>query len=443
MVSGKSDPGASSSSAGSACDGLAPLRESVKPAWVAEALAATGRQSQRERRLVATDVVWLVLAMALFRDRSIVELAMVLGLVRSAPGDGPIRSNAVCEARERLGEAPLEALATRSAQEWAQSSAREHAWRGLVVLGIDGTSQRVADSPVNRAHFGGQRGRPSGGDSGYPMLRLVVLMVLRTHLWIAAKFGPYGGTSELQLTAALVPSIPDASVTVVDRGFLSAAWLLALRAGGRDRHWLTRARSNSRWHTTKVLGPGDEMVEMEVSRAARAKDPSLPKTWVARMIRYHRPGFRPQALLTSLMDPECWPAAEIVALYHERWELELGYGEIKTDLLHREEALRSRSPEAVRQEFWGVLLAYNVLRHRAETVARTARIAPLRISFVAILHATRDACIAAAGDAWNWLSPRWIAHVLLPPRRPERQYPRAVKIKMSNYARKRPVALAA
>jgi len=154
-------------------------------------------------------------------------------------------------------------------------------------------------------------------------------------------------------------------------------------------------------------------------------------------------GYRPQVLLTSLLDPVAYPAGEIVGLYHERWELELGYDEIKTEMLEREETLRSRSPTAVRQEIWGVLIAYNLVRLEMEGVADEAHVEPTRISFVVAL---RLIC-----DEWSWCAiaapgaiPRHLndlraslARFILPPRRSERSYPRAVKIKMSNYAKKR------
>lgn len=121
--------------------------------------------------------------------------------------------------------------------------------------------------------------------------------------------------------------MPDNSLTVVDRGFLAAPMLLGIEAGAQTRHWLTRAKSTRSWRLLRRLGKGDELVEMDVSRHARGQDPSLPRTWTMRVIRYHRKGFRPQTLLTSLLDAKQYPAAEIIALYHERWELELGYDE--------------------------------------------------------------------------------------------------------------------
>jgi hypothetical protein len=101
-------------------------------------------------------------------------------------------------------------------------------------------------------------------------------------------------------------------------------------------------------------------------------------------------GFRPQTLLTSMLDATSYPADEIRELYHERWELELGYDEIKTEMLEREEAIRSRSPEGVRQELWGVFLAYNLVRLEMERIADEAGIEPRRVSFVTALRFIRD-----------------------------------------------------
>jgi hypothetical protein len=220
--------------------------------------------------------------------------------------------------------------------------------------------------------------------------------------------------------------------------------LLGIETGAQNRHWLTRAKSSSKWRVLRRLGKKDEVVEMDVSRDARSQDASLPSTWTMRAIRYQRRGFRPQTLLTSLLDAEQYPADEIIALYHERWELELGYDELKTELLDREEAIRSKTRDGVEQELWGLLLAYNLVRLEMERVAKSANVEPTRISFVESLRLIRD--------EWAWLSvaspgaiPKRLASMranikryILPPRRPKRLYPRVVKIKMSNYDRKRP-----
>jgi Insertion element 4 transposase N-terminal/Transposase DDE domain len=418
------------------------FRRQVDPAWIEQALVATGTATVRRRRLPSEQVVWVVLGMSLFRDRPLEDVVSKLELALPGPASTVARSS-VSQARERVGSEPMRWLFERCATAWSEPSADRCRWRGLRLYGIDGSTVRVPDTPENREVFGGQKSR-DGTVSGYAMVRITVLMVLRSHMLAAANFGRYEGTYELEFAKPMCERLPDASLTVVDKGYFGAPLLLGIERG-QNRHWLTRARSNLKATLVERFGPGDELVEMEVSSYARRQDPTLPRTWLARRIRYRIPGFREQWLLTSLRDPKRFPADEIAALYHERWELELGYDEIKTELLEREEAIRSRKPDGVRQELWGLLLVYNLVRQQMESIAREAKVEPTRISFVEALRLMRD--------EWAWLSvisspgaiPKRLATMrgaikryVLPSRRP-RRFPRVVKLKMSNYDRKRPI----
>lgn len=415
------------------------VRRNIPKDWIEEALLATGTASIRRRRLPAIQVVWLVIGMALFRNRAIVEIVDKLDL--ALPGRSPtVAASAVPKARSRLGTEPLEWLFSRCADAWAHESAAARRFHGLALYGVDGSTLLVADSDENRAFFGGTK--THRGESGYPLVRLAALMALRSHLMASVAFGAYDN-GEHSYARDLWPSVPDDSLTIIDKGFLAAGVLIPLARDGHNRHWLCPAKSNSRWRVVKRFGARDLLVEMDVSKQAQAKDPALPKTWLARAITYQRKGFRPRTLLTSLLDAEQFPASELADLYHERWELELGYAEIKRHLLEREETLRSKSPDAVTQEIWGILLAYNLVRLEMERVAEEAGVEPTRISFVAALN--------FIVDEWLWLaitSPGAIPsrlrdlranlkRFILPPRRSERHYPRAVKIKMSNFPRKR------
>jgi len=418
---------------------LTTFAEHLPKEWIEKALRATGTATLRKRRLPAEQVVWLVLGMALFRDRSIVEVVDKLDLAFPGSGEEPVAPSAVPQARARLGDEPMAWLFAHAARQWALASADRHRWRGLALYALDGTSLRVPDTAENRAHFGVATGRT---ESGYPMTRAVALMAVRSHLLVAARFGPYT-RGEHSYANELWPEVPDGSLTIVDRNFLVAGVLIPLFRAGRERHWLIRAKTTTSWRVVKRLGPKDELVEMKVSHQARAADPTLPEVWFARAIHYQRKGFPPQTLLTSLIDAEQYPAAELVALYHERWEIELGYDEIKTEILEREEAIRSKSPVAVAQELWGILLAYNLVRLEMERVAAEVGVEPTRISFIAAMHLV---C-----DEWLWCAvakpgaiPKHLrnlraklARLVLPPRR-GRTYPRAVKVKMSSYPRKRP-----
>jgi hypothetical protein len=414
---------------------------SLNPEWIEDALAATGTATIRRRRLPAEQVVWLVIGMCLYREQSMVELVDTLDL--ALPGTRGVRvaPSSIMQARARLGDEPLRWLFERTGESWAHASARTHAWRGLALYGADGTTVRVPDSSENREHFGSQTTRWES-TGGYPLVRMVTLMALRSHLLAGARFGPYG-IDERVYAEELWPMIPDDSLAIVDRNFLAAKTLIGLERGGKNRHWLTRAKSTTKYTRVKRYATGDELVELQVSSEARRKDSTLPTTWQMRAIRYRRRGFAPQILLTSLIDPKKYPAAEIVALYHERWEIELGYNEVKRVMLAREESTRSKSPRGVAQELWGLAIAYNLVRFEAERVAAEAGVPPTRVSFVAALTFVETALRTWSTDSAGRLPERLIklrediSHFILPERR-QRSYPRAVKIKMSNYPRKRP-----
>jgi hypothetical protein len=418
--------------------------QTLDPQWIDAALQATGTASVRRRKLPAESVVWLVIGMGLLRDRSIEEVVRHLHLVW--PGVAPpirrphVTGGAIVQARDRLGDQPLATLFATTAAQWATASANAHRWRGLAVYGVDGSRLRIPDSPANDQTFG--RPKSGRGRAGYPQVRIVALMVLRSHVLAGLVIGACG-EGEVTLAASLWSKLPEASLTIVDRGFLSYLLFHQIQTQGPNRHWLTRAKKNLQWRVRQRLGPHDGLVDLPVHRNLRRAHPELPATLPARAIRYHQRGFRPHTLLTSLLDPAAYPAAEIIALYHERWELELGFDEVKTHTLEREETLRSRAPARVRQEIWGLAIGYNLVRLEMARVAARAAVAPPRISYRHTLMFIRNFWLTA------WLAPPGVlprrlealhdelALLLLPPRRSQRRCPRAVKIKMSNYPLKR------
>jgi hypothetical protein len=418
----------------------------LDPQWIAAALAATGTASVRRRKLPAEHVVWLVIGMGLFRDRSIAQVVEHLDLVLPTAGGARqfITNAAIVQARNELGAAPLAALFAQTATTWAHAAAAEDRWRGLAVYGLDGTTLRVADTPENVAHFGRPPSRHGEG-AGYPQLRLVTLLTLRARLLAAAAFGPYR-TSEVALAREVWSALPEHAVVILDRGFCSYALFHLLATSDRDRHWIVRARSGPTALTQAVLhrfSAGDTLVELRPSRAPRPQHPDLPPTLRVRAVRVQRRGFRPYWVFTSLLNPAPHPATEIAALYHERWELELAFDELKTHTCERVEALRSKAPPRVEQELWGLLLGYNLVRLVMGRAAPRAGVPPGRLSYRYALLAVR-AFWHAAWDTSPGTLPRRLetllddlARFVLPERRP-RRYPRRVKIKMSNYPRNRP-----
>jgi len=297
---------------------------------------------------------------------------------------------------------------------------------------------RVADSPENRAAFGGQHAGGGRGASGYPQVRVVAMMALRSHILAGFRFADYH-TGETTLARDIWREIPENSLVIVDRNFLVKKDLVHLETSG-NRHWISRTKSNTTLAIRETLGRDDYLVEWDLNA------PGLPKTWTLRAIHYQRKGFPRATLLTSLLDPKLYPAKEIVALYHERWEAEITYDEIKTHMLERQETIRSRSPEGVRQELWGIAIAYNLVRLEMERTAAGLRVAPTRISFVHSLALVREELSWLVGPRLALGTiPKRMQHLrrlmkrlVLPERRAARVYPRAVKVKMSNYPRKRP-----
>jgi hypothetical protein len=422
---------------------LEQLKKHIPAEWIEEALSWAGTTSVRRRRLPAEQVVWLVIVMSLFRNEPIEYVVDLLDLALPDERRTLVARSAIAQARRRLTEDPLAYLFITTASEWAARSANENRWRGLNLFGLDGTTIRVPDSPENRGAFGGQRSGGTRGDSGYPAVRVVAMMALRSHLLAAFRFADYG-TGETTLARDVWQEVPENSLVVVDRGFLVKKDLIGLELSG-NRHWLTRTKSNTKWSVVEKLGADDYLVEWDVHETG------LPSSWQIRAIHYKRKGGERETLLTSLTDAKKYPAKELVELYHERWETELGYDEVKTHMLMREETIRSRTPAGVRQELWGLALAYNLVRLEMELAAKELRVPPTRISFTMALRFLRAELFWLGGRRLSTGTlPKRLQRIrtgmkrlVLPPRRRERKFPRAVKLKMSNYARKRPTTVRA
>jgi len=418
---------------------LTKLSGAIDPNWIAHALAATGKASIRRRKLPAEQVVWLVIALALYRGQSIPEIAAHLDLVLPDEINPDIAKSALTQSRQRLGDEPLAQLFAISADAWDQRHQRGQSWRGLARYAVDGSTLRTPDSPDNRSHFGAQS-YASGVVASYPQVRLVTLTALASHLIRDAVFGEYG-KNEMRYARELLANIPDHSLTVFDKGFLSADILLGLQQQGVQRHWLIPAKANSKWERLDNH-PTDYRVRMKVSPQARAQYPDLPEFWEARAIEAVSRHGHKRVLLTSLLDAAAYPAREIAQQYNDRWQIETSYRELKSEMLGDELTLRSGTPQTVRQEIWGAMLAYNLVRQEMAEVAREAGVKATDLSFTVALHYLRY--------EWSWMaiaSPGKLpAHLqrlrirlgemLLPKQRRGRQCPRVVKKSPSRYPTK-------
>src|SRR5207237_363984 len=149
--------------------------------------------------------------------------------------------------------------------------------------------------------------------SGYPQLRMVGLMALRSHLLLGVHFGPYS-TDELTLAEALWPLLIDHSLVVLDKGFIDFSLRYHLMTLGTKRNVLVRAKDNQKWKVLRRLGSGDDLVQLTLTPQSLKEYPGLPKTMTMRAISYQRKGFKKSWLLTSLVDAEQYPTKEIVEL---------------------------------------------------------------------------------------------------------------------------------
>ncbi len=423
--------------------GLRAFASELDRKWVADALAQCKTATVRRRKLPAESVVWLVVGMGLFRDHSIADVIRRLALVTRGPdGDkSTVVDGAIPRARRRVGEEPLRELFSISARHWAHEHAASSQWHGLGVYAMDGTTLSVQDTDANREAF--RLPGTGRGQSGYPKARVVALMAARSHLVVDAKLGAYSGkgTGEPMLAKPLWEQVPNNALLIVDRNFYDYGQFYRFAATGTARHWLVRTKSNVRYKSLALLGVGDELVEVQLGRDLRREDPQLPRKMQVRVIHYQFDG-KPQRLMTSLLNTSQWPAQEIIAMYHERWEIEIAFDEFKTHLLERRESLRSKSPEGVRQEIWGLLLSYNLIRYRMAMAARKLGIERRNMSFVFSLRLTRAFLIATAWDCSASNIPRYLETLdnelesaTLPARRSERRYNRWVKVKMTGYKR--------
>ncbi|MDN0076666.1 IS4 family transposase [Crenobacter sp. SG2303] len=409
---------------------LETLAALIDPAWIEQALAATGKASIRRRKLPADHAVWLVIGLALFRNLPLWQVVQQLALSLDEQAL-PVPSASV-QARQRLGDEPLAHLFGLLTQAWSRPQHSE----ALRVLAVDGVVWCAPDTPENRQQLGSCR--TQHGALPWTQIRAVCLMDTLSHELLDARLG---GMDCGELTLATSLQGLDHSLTLFDRAYFSAAFLLQWQGQGVSRHWLMRAKDKLRYEEVALLAPGDSVIRMPVSPQARRQHPELPRHWQARLIEVEVAGQK-RRYLTSLMDHQAHPAEVLARLYCERWEIELGFREIKQSLQDAEPVLRSKQPELVRQELWGVLIAYTLLRRWMREMAKHAKVEPRRISFHTASYAILNVlCFASMASASTL--PAQLARLLeqsrlfiLPPRRPGRHYPRVVKNRAHKYPTK-------
>ena len=375
---------------------LGVLTASVPLDVVHAVLQETRRASLRERSLPAHVMVYYSIALALYADVSTREvLRCLLEGVRWLGGDAsavvPASKAGISQARTRLGAAPVAALYRRVVAPIATTGTPGAWYRGWRVMSLDGTTLDVADTTENAQAFGRPASTRGANTTGaFPQLRLVGLLENGTHVISAAALGPYGA-HERALATDVLPSLTGDMLVLADRGFLSFDLWRPAAATGAALVW--RVSAHLGLPVLERYPDGSYRSELRWNQRSQSAD----RTAIAvRVVDYTVTG-APQGaqayrLVTSILEPARAPAAELAALYQERWEMETAFDELKTHLRGARRVLRSKTPALVHQEVWGLLLAHFAIRtlmHDAALGALPRARDPDTLSFTHAVNVTR------------------------------------------------------
>jgi hypothetical protein len=288
----------------------------------------------------------------------------------------------ISQARSRLGTEPLKTLYQTVVSPIAKKCTRGAWYRQWRLASLDGSTLDIADTAENEEEFG--RPGASRGSSAFPKIRFVALLENGTHVLWNARMAGYA-TDEITLARDVVPALQKDMLCLADRFFPSYKLWQAAAKTGADLLW--RVRQNARLEVERRLSDGSYLSHIYASTSDRR---NRRKPIVVRVIEYRLkdvPGADPiYRLITTILDSSAAPAKELAALYHERWEIETALDELKTHLRGAQIVLRSKTPELVRQEFYGLLMAHYAIRGLMHEAALRADEDPDRLSFLHSVH---------------------------------------------------------
>src|ERR1700693_356174 len=352
-----------------------------------EVLEQTKRASVRERDLPAHVVVYYVIALALYMRSSYREVLRCLlegvqWLLDPSVAVKVAGKSGISQARSRLGSEPLRKLYEAIVEPIATKRTKGAWYRQWRLISLDGSTLDTADTVENEKAFG--RPGASRGSSAFPKIRFVALLVNGTHVLWGARMSKYR-TAETTLAQQVLPALRPGMLCLADRFFPGyKLWRMAARTRA-DLLW--RIRQHARLDIDRPLPDGSYLSLIYLSTSDRRNQ---RKGIVVRVIDYRLKDVKDAEaiyrLITTILDPTLAPAQELAALYHERWEVETALDELKTHLRGAQIVLRSKTPELVQQEFWGLLMAHYAIRGLMHEAALKANEDPDRLSF---LHSVR------------------------------------------------------
>lgn len=358
-----------------------------------ELLDAHQCNSRRERSFPASAVVYYCMALSLYPEAAYADVfnAVAQGLAWRNHSEVPqsIKASSISVARSRLSWPVFKHLQQLACQPLADEATCPQAfYRGLRLMAIDGSNFEVPDEADNVTAFGYPGSRT--GVAGYPQAQCAILVECATHAIVAANIAAYRD-SEWSVCKPLLTSLNASTLCLADRGFNGYEHWCAAKATGS--HLLWRCPANRQLPVIQSLSDGSFLSTIRPTTGALRKDKNAEVT--VRVIEYILPSTQGDEtryrLLTTLLDEQQAPALELAALYHERWEVESVFDELKTHLIQRRRTLRSKTADLVRQEFYGWVLAHYAVRWLMYTAATEHESEPRKLSFVANVQLLRRA----------------------------------------------------
>jgi hypothetical protein len=381
-----------------------------------QVLEETGRLERRVRLLPARVVVYYVISLGLFFGDAYEEVMrkLVGGLqqMRAWSDNWKIpTTSALCQARARLGELPMQILFEEICRPIATRSTPGGFYRDWRVMAMDGVVLDAPDTPENNTQF--THTNTGRSPSAYPAVRMLALVEAGTHAIVAASLGT-ATNNENSLVGGVLPAVEPDMLVTADRGLAGVAIFQAVVERGAVP--LLRVSNQVRLEMLEDLPDGSYLSVLlpntAQSHTRRKADELGGTTSVAgraylesvgtacRVITYtidHPDGAGETVrLITSILDPDDAPALELAGLYHERWEVELAFKELQVHQTGGPRVLRSKSPEMVRQEIWGLLIAHYAVRRLMHQATVRNAIDPDRVSFMRSLRIIRRAVTTAA-----------------------------------------------
>ena len=414
---------------------------------VERVISENGRQNKRACPLRPRLVLWLVIAMSLYRDCSIINVfeRLVAGVKDKEPKlfRGTVTQEALGKARGRLGFLPLMHLHEQFVKDWKPVP---ETFYGLRVVGIDGSEFTVPDTEDNEEIYG--RHQSDRGPAAYPSVRGLFEVDVASHRISKCCFFPCTLHESTPLRP-LMKTLGSGDLLLMDRGltsFLSIHTCINQRA-----NFLLRFAGNWKPHFLRKLGNGDTLMRFKACKVARENLPAADKdiTYDLRVIEFTVGKGELVRLVTDLVDPDHFPAIELAELYHQRWECEIAYKQLKSQLVSvtaskQQTHFRSKTPVGVMQEAWGMVLAHTLVRELMMEGAEVAGVSPTELSLTDSLEAIKLSLrnFHAGGSRLRArLREKLIQEIggcLIDRPRRKRQCPRVVKRKMSNFRLKRP-----